>query len=185
MTETFPRLESKRLSLTVLELSDAQRLFEIFSQQRVVEHMDIDQCPSVDEAQSIIRWTQEIRDDETGIRWGIRLRSDGTLIGTCGFNSIVRERGSRAEIAYDLDPRFWGQGFMAEVMPHLEAYGFEVLGLRRLEAMVTPGNERSCLLLERHGFQREGILRDYARWKGQFWDQWIYAKLGGEGRVAT
>jgi RimJ/RimL family protein N-acetyltransferase len=124
MTETFPRLESKRLSLRVLELSDAQRLFEIFSQQRVVEDME-------------------------------------------------------------LDPRFWGQAFMAEVMPHLEAYGFEALGLRRLEAMVTPGNERSCLLLERHGFQREGILRDYARWKGQFWDQWIYAKLGGEGRVAT
>ncbi|HIL80321.1 MAG TPA: N-acetyltransferase [Myxococcales bacterium] len=37
-------------------------------------------------------------------------------------------------------------------MPHLETYGFEVLGLRRLEAMVIPGNERSCLLLERHGF---------------------------------
>jgi len=30
-----------------------------------------------------------------------------------------------------------------------------------------------------------GILRDYAQWNGEFWDQWIYAKLVGEERADT
>ena len=33
---------------------------------------------------------------------------------------------------------------------------------------MTPGNARSCRLLERHGFNREGVLRDYGYWKGRF-----------------
>jgi len=51
--------------------------------------------------------------------------------------------------------------------------------------METQGNERLCRLLERHDFLREGILRDYAQWKGRFWDPWIDAKLVGEERAGT
>ena len=65
-----------------------------------------------------------------------------------------------------------------EVMPVVLAFGFNTLGLRRVEAMVTAGNQWSCNLLERHGFTREGVLRDHAFWKDEFWDQLIYSKLG-------
>jgi ribosomal-protein-alanine N-acetyltransferase len=57
------------------------------------------------------------------------------------------------------------------------AFGYERLGLRRLEAMVTAGNQRSCALLERHGFVREGLLRDHGYWTGRFWDQIVYGRL--------
>ena len=57
------------------------------------------------------------------------------------------------------------------------AFGFETLGLRRIEAMVTAGNERSVRLLDKLGFALEGRLRDHAYWKGRFWDQLIYARL--------
>ncbi|RIJ43565.1 N-acetyltransferase, partial [Maribellus luteus] len=99
------------------------------------------------------------------------------LIGTCGFNAVVVQRGRRGEIAYDLSRAHWGRGVMAEVLPRMVAFGFEALALRRLEAMVTPGNARSCDLLERHGFQREGVLRDYALWKGAYCDQIVYGRV--------
>jgi ribosomal-protein-alanine N-acetyltransferase len=66
---------------------------------------------------------------------------------------------------------------MAELMPVLFDFGYGRLGLHRLEAMVTPGNTRSSALLERHGFQLEGTLRDYGFWRGRFWDQLIYGRL--------
>ena len=95
-----------------------------------------------------------------------------------GFNGLVWERGCRGEVAYDVSRRFWGQKVMDEVLPPVLAFGFLTLGLRRIEAMVTLGNNPSCRLLERHGFTREGVLRDHAFWKDQFWDQVIYGKLG-------
>jgi ribosomal-protein-alanine N-acetyltransferase len=66
---------------------------------------------------------------------------------------------------------------MAEVLPAVLNYGFGALGLHRIEAIVTPGNVASAALLEAHGFQLEGTLRGYARWKGRFWDQWLYARI--------
>jgi RimJ/RimL family protein N-acetyltransferase len=46
--------------------------------------------------------------------------------------------------------------------------------------MVTPGNDRSRRLLERQGFLREGVLRDYAFWNGRFWDQIVYSRLASD-----
>ncbi|MGZ6015480.1 MAG: GNAT family N-acetyltransferase [Phenylobacterium sp.] len=111
-----------------------------------------------------------------GVRWAIRDRA-GVFVGTAGFNTLVRERGARGEIAYDVVRPRWRTGVMAEVLPAALDHGFRTLGLRRIEAMVTPGNEASAALLERHGFLREGMLRDHAFWKGRYWDQWLYARL--------
>ena len=70
---------------------------------------------------------------------------------------------------------------MDEVMPPLLGFGFRTLVLRRIEAMVTAGNHRSCeLLLERHGFIREGVLRDRAFWKDAFWDPADLFEVGVE-----
>jgi putative acetyltransferase len=103
----------------------------------------------------------------------------GPLIGTCGFNVLELDRGRRGEIAYDLARKDWGRGVMSEILPALLTYGYDKLGLRRIEASVTPGNMRSCRLLERNGFRCEARLRDHGYWKGRFWDQLIYGRVGG------
>ena len=69
---------------------------------------------------------------------------------------------------------------MTEVLPAMLGFGYGVLDLHRIEALVTVGNERSCRLLERHGFQREGLLRDHGFWRGRYWDQIAYARLRAE-----
>jgi len=66
---------------------------------------------------------------------------------------------------------------MSQILPNVLSFGFNDLRLRRIEAMVTLGNARSCSLLERHGFSLEGTLRDHAHWKGRYWDQLIYGRL--------
>jgi ribosomal-protein-alanine N-acetyltransferase len=66
---------------------------------------------------------------------------------------------------------------MDEILPELLTFGFDGLGLRRITALVTDGNAPSCRLLQRHEFEREGLLRDHGFWKGRFWDQILYARL--------
>ncbi len=111
-----------------------------------------------------------------GVRWAIRDR-DGIFVGAAGFNSVVRERGSRDEVAFDVAWGYRRQGIMDEVLPAVAKYGFDVLDPHRIEAMVTPGDRASIALLERHGFVQEAVLRDDAFWKGRDWDQCLFARL--------
>lgn len=169
-------LEVDGLQLRPLAAADAQSLFALFSDPDVTEYMDIDPLTQVAEARDIIAWAQDLAAVDQGGRWGIWRPGKG-LIGTCGFNSLELSRGRRGEVAYDLARAEWGKGIMSRLLPVILDLGYRELGLRRIEAMVTVGNQRSCKLLERHGFTREGELRDHGYWKGRFWDQIVYGRL--------
>ncbi|WP_374576006.1 GNAT family N-acetyltransferase [Phenylobacterium sp.] len=168
---------TERFVMRPLERTDAPELLALFGDPAVVEFMDIDPLEDLEEAYGVIDWAQSRRREGLGARWSIRPEGGGPLIGTCGFNTLELERGRRGEVAYDLARAYWGKGVMSEILPELVGIGFDGLELRRLEAFVTPGNAASCRLLERHGFAREGQLRDHGFWKGRFWDQFIYARI--------
>jgi ribosomal-protein-alanine N-acetyltransferase len=160
---------------------DARDLFAHFADPRVVEFMDIEPLGDIEQARHIIEWAVMRRVVGAGVRWAIRDRA-GAFVGTCGFNRIELERGRRGEIAYDLAHAWWGRGVLADVLPAIVEFGFGRLAVHRLEAMVTPGNARSSRLLERHGFAREGLLREYGFWKGRYWDQVVYSRLVSDGQ---
>jgi len=172
------RLGTARFELAPLTPADAEDLFASFSDPEVVRFMDIEPHVDVTQTQAVIDWAQRQRREGQGARWAIRLREDGGFVGTCGFNTLILERGCRGEIGYDVRRAAWGERVMDEVLPALLRFGFGALGLRRIEAFVTPGNIWSRALLERHGFEREGLLRDHGFWKDAFWDQIVYSRLG-------
>ena len=169
-------LATANYELTPLCARRPADLLAHLSDPLTVEHMDIAPLGDLADADAVIAWATGLSTSGDGVRWAIRDRA-GAFVGTAGFNSLVRERGSRGEVAYDVVRPRWRQGVMAEVLPAVLHHGFGALGLRRIEAMVTPGNTASAALLERHGFVREGVLRDHAFWKGQYRDQWLYARL--------
>ena len=172
-----PTLAAPGLALAPLSEHDAPDLMAHFSDPRVTEFLDIDPLANLDEAMAIIAWAQELRGRRAGMRWSVREPISGLFMGTCGFNTLRFERGRRGEVAYDLGVAWWGQGVMAKIMPALIDFGFQSLDLHRLEARVTPGNHRSCSVLERHGFMREGLLRGFGYWKGRWQDQILYSRI--------
>ena len=174
-----PAHRRRQLYAWLLEYDDVDALFAHFADPRVTEHLDIRALSARSDAREIIDWATQLRANGQGLRWAIR-DEGARFVGTCGFHLMTFLRGRRAEIGYDISPAWWGQRVMGEVMPAVLSFGFDVLGLRRIEAMVTPGNDRSCALLERHGFRREGVLRSYGLWKDRFWDQILYARLSDD-----
>jgi ribosomal-protein-alanine N-acetyltransferase len=170
------RFATANYALSPLAPSDSADLLAHLSDPCTVEHMDIARLTDLAGAEAVIAWATGLATSGEGVRWAIRDR-DGAFVGTAGFNVLVRERGSRGEVAYDVVRARRRQGVMTEVLPAVLDQGFETFGMHRIEAMVTPGNTASAVLLERHGFVREAVLRDYGFWKGRFWDQWLYARL--------
>ena len=66
----------------------------------------------------------------------------GQLIGTCGFH-LINNHHKRAEIGYELDDTYWGQGYALEALQAILAYGFEILQLIRIAAVVYVENKAS------------------------------------------
>lgn len=168
------------LTFRDLAASDAADLLVHFGDPRVTEHLDFEPLRSEAEALDIVHWAEALRARDVGFRWAVRDAASGELLGTAGFNALVTRHGSRGEIAYDLSRHHWGRGLMRTILGELLEVGFEAVGLHRVEAFVTPGNERSARLLARHGFRHEGRLRGYGAWRGAFWDQDVHALLRPE-----
>ncbi len=174
-----PVLTTERFELTPLQGRDRDDLFAHFSDPATVEFMDIDPLVDISGADETIAWATRLLDEGKGVRWAIRDAAGG-FAGTAGFHNLVREHGSRGEIGYDVVRPRWRQGVMREVLPVVLDYAFGPLELRRVEAMVTPGNMASASLLAANGFRLEGLLREHGHWRGRFWDQQLFATLAGD-----
>ena len=173
---TGPVLATASYTFTPLAYGDRADLFAHLSDRQTVEYMDIEPMADLAGADAMVDWATGIAMSGNGLWWAIRDRR-GAFVGSAGFAGLVRERGSRGEVSYNVVRPRWRQGVMTQALPALIDYGFGALRLHRIEATVTPGNLASAALLERHGFMREAVLRDYAFWKGRYWDQWLYARL--------
>jgi len=103
-----------------------------------------------------------------GIRWGIARKPSNYLIGSCGFT--WNKEFNAAEVGYELASQFWRQGIMSEALRAILNYGFEVKGVQFVIAEIMLDNVASRRLLEKLGFQSQGIFRERGFWKGKHHD---------------
>src|SRR3989338_2682134 len=90
--------------------------------------------------------------------WAIR-RRDGYLIGGIGFSHFELGKSHMAELGYWLAKPYWNQGIMTEAVRKVCDLGFSQFNLVRITAHVFTFNTGSSRVLEKAGFQLEGVLR--------------------------
>ena len=161
----FPNLETKRLWLRQAIQADVEAIFSVFSDPNVTQFHDLDTFTHVDEAARVIERRTQGFETGRGIRWGIAHKPNNHLIGSCGFT--WNEESSAAEVGYELASQFWRQGIMSEALRAILNYGFEVKEVKYVTAEIMLENVASRRLLEKLGFQSQGILKERGFWKGQ------------------
>jgi RimJ/RimL family protein N-acetyltransferase len=150
-----PPLATERLRLRARRPDDAEALFASLSDPELMHWWSRPPFESV----------EELRDDfaqadDTWRCWAITLPEDDRAIG---FVSTGEKRqGKVTEIGYMLARDHWGSGLAREAVAAVFAQLFAE-GQRRVFADTDPENAGSNALLERLGFQREGLLR--AEWE--------------------
>lgn len=87
---------------------------------------------------------------------------DDQIAGLVGFNDIDQQN-KRAEIGYWLAEPFIGQGVMTKATQAIIDYGFNTLGLNRIDLKAATQNQKSQNVARRLGFKEEGIIRE-AEW---------------------
>lgn len=176
---TFPVLETDRLMLRQVDTDDAESVLRYLSDQEVMKYYGLEPFDSINDALDEISWYQSIFEENTGIRWGITIKNQNEVIGSCGFLNRIPKH-YRSEIGFELSKDYWGQGIASEALKAICKYGFEQLNLQRIEALIEPPNLSSQRLVERLGFIREGLLRNYEFTSGKFDDLYMYSLLRKE-----
>lgn len=106
--------------------------------------------------------------------------ADEQLVGGLTIGLIRRGAAQTCMIGYWMGERFAGRGHMFAALKIAIPYIFKGLELHRIEAACIPENEKSIRLLEKAGFQREGLLRQYLKINGQWRDHVLYSRLAGD-----
>ncbi|MBD2753958.1 GNAT family N-acetyltransferase [Spirosoma validum] len=100
---------------------------------------------------------------------------DGEAVGTIGMEIHTDIERCSAEVGYWLSEQHWRKGIMTAALRAFTTYAFDQFDLTRLYAVPFVRNEASVRILEKVGYQREGLMRRSVIKDGVVLDQFLYA----------
>jgi ribosomal-protein-alanine N-acetyltransferase len=127
----------------------------------------------------IRRYQDEIRDDHA-YPFFIFRQADQILLGGITLSNVTRGMTQTATLGYWMGERHANRGYMTRAVKALAPFAFGALRLHRLEAACLPHNVASMRLLEKLGFQREGLARGLVCIAGRWQDHIVYALLADD-----
>ena len=127
-----------------------------------------------------ILWSKE--QPRRRFQFAITLRQNGQLIGNGGIR-MKFANAWEADLGYELDSRYWSNGYATETATMLLALGFHDLHLHRIWAHCILENTASAHVLEKIGMRLEGHLRENEWMKNRWWDTLQFAILDHEWRA--
>jgi len=172
----FQNLETQRLLLRRLENSDVKEVFALRSNPATMKFIPRPLVKNDEEALAHITMINAKIDSNEGINWAITLNGNPKLIGIIGHYRI-QPQNYRAEIGYMILPEYHGQGIVTEAINKVVRYGFDVMQLHSIEAVIDPGNLASERVLQKNGFVKEAHILENEFFDGKFIDTVIYSLL--------
>jgi RimJ/RimL family protein N-acetyltransferase len=154
-----PVLADEAIRLVPLTTAHEPVLAELVLDEDVRTYTRVPTEPRPDFAASWIETYEEAWSD--GSRAGFAIEThDGEFLGLGLFVRLELE-GRQGEIGYVVGPAARGSGVATRTLRLLTDWGFDGLGLERIELWIDTENPASEHVAERVGYVREGVLRSY------------------------
>ena len=169
-------LATDRLLLRPVEDGDAEAQFLIFSDPGVMRYFSSGPWAGIEQSHAAIVKSQAALRENEMLHLALVERASGVMVGSLKLYAF-HDMNRRCDIGYALATAHQGKGYLSEAMQAVLAYGFTELNLHRIEADIDPRNTASAKLLQKMGFQKEGLLRE--RWivEGEICDTEFYGLL--------
>jgi ribosomal-protein-alanine N-acetyltransferase len=179
----LPTIETERLRLRKIRLEDVDDVYEYTRDPEVARHTSWPPHGSREVSAGFVASLVEDYAKGELAPWGVELKAEGKLLGTCGFIAW-HARHRKAEIGYAMHRGYWGRGLMTEAVRAVVDFGFERMALHRVEALCDTDNVGSYRVMEKAGMAFEGVLRGYIFSKGAHRDLRIHAVLRPDWEAA-
>jgi RimJ/RimL family protein N-acetyltransferase len=167
-------LETERLILRHLEMSDLDSLYRLYRDPQIRAHFP-DGTRTLAETQEELEWFLHGNHSppELGL-WATIERSTGAFLGRCGLLPWTIDGRFEVELAYLIDKSRWGEGIASEAARGIIRHARTELHLERLICLIMPGNAASAAVAKKMGMTLE---REYT---GQFGLCHIYSRELGK-----
>ncbi|NYB52320.1 MAG: GNAT family N-acetyltransferase [Methanobacteriaceae archaeon] len=166
------RIECENCILRNWKPSDIESLVENANNYNIAINMrDLFPHPyTLEDAQN---WIKVTASQEKNCFLAITL--DDEAIGGIGLSIGEDIERISAEVGYWLGEKYWGNGITSSALKGIVEYGFNVLCLERIYAKPLEHNTASRKVLEKNGFQLEGIMKKSVIKEGKIYNQALYA----------
>lgn len=158
------------------ELSDAENLAKLLSNKNILNNLR-DGLPypyTKEDAEDYIIAMLSANKNDT---FAFAIVENGKVIGSIGAFRQGNIHSCTAELGYYLSEEYWGKGIMTEAVKEICAYIFDNTDIIRIFAEPFSNNKGSCRVLEKAGFECEGILCSNAVKNGNILDMKMYALI--------
>ena len=166
-------IETERLILRPLELSDAEAMFTMDNNPNVHKYLWQNPTQNIEETIKVIEYVQKQYVDNNIGRFATILKATGEFIGWTGIKFITDhvENGNTNfyDYGYRLDEKFWNKGYASEATKAWLDYGFKEMKIEKMNAYTHAENGASNHILEKHGMQ---FMEDYFDENGIKWKWW-------------
>ena len=171
------RLTGERIYLRAYRTSDAQALSDMTARDEIYRTTyNIQREFDVSHARWWIKFNANCRRTGTSYELGIFENGTDRLIGNIGIVN-VNSRCRHATLAYYIHPEMWNKGIATEAGRVILEYAFGRLELNRVGAVCMVENAASRRVLDKLGFEFEGIARQEIMKDGVYYDVAHYGLL--------
>jgi len=153
-------LHSERLDLMQINRDGLQDMHEYSTKTEFYKYLEFEPFKTIADTKQYLDKLIKRSNSENGHYWFIKLKIDKKIIGTFGLLDIDIRKGS-TEIGYGISPDYWGGGYFKESLTAVLKHLFVDLQFHRVWAKTQINNIPSIRNLEKIGFKKEGVLRDY------------------------
>ena len=169
-------IETERLTLSEISLTDLENIHSLHSIPEVDEYNTLGIPKTIEETEKLIKpiIQNRFKTPRDSYTWKICLKGSNQFIGLAGF-SLSNDKFKLGEIYYKLHPDYWGNGYATEIAKRLVIKGFDDFELQKVEAGVATENIKSIRVLEKIGMTREGLGRKILPIRGEWIDNYHYA----------
>lgn len=158
-----PRIETKRLILRKLDLTDTQSVFDHWlSDERVTDNRINAAHQSVSETKERLNKIVDEYGSKEFCYWGIERKDTGELIGEIDLYNFDKDT-ENCEVSYSLGFKWWNQGYGTEALRAVVEFGFKHMNVHKISAAHNTDNPASGKIMSKVGMVQEGVIRHMIR----------------------
>jgi ribosomal-protein-alanine N-acetyltransferase len=142
-------LTTERLILREFELTDAEAIFNLNSDEEVLRYTGDKQFESIEDANNFFKNYPDYEKNGFG-RWALVTKGDKEVIGWCG---LKKHEDNTVDIGYRIFKNQWNKGYATEASIACLEYGFQVFELDEIIANAATENKASIRVMEKIGME--------------------------------